>query len=105
MIRLRELPEKAQDKVQVRLVRLAALGHQLRRPEADLLRDGIFELRARSLGLNLRILYFFHGREGVVVSHGIFKQQASVPEREIELALERKRRFAMNPGLHTWDWR
>lgn len=36
-----DLPEKAQDKCRVRLERLAALGHELRRPEADYLRDNI----------------------------------------------------------------
>jgi hypothetical protein len=40
-----DLPEKAQDKCRVRLERLAALGHELRRPEADYLRDNIYELR------------------------------------------------------------
>ncbi len=37
---LDELPAKAQDKCQVRLERLRDMGHELRRPEADLLRDG-----------------------------------------------------------------
>lgn len=39
------LPTKAQDKCRVRIQRLAELGHELRRPEADVLRDGIYELR------------------------------------------------------------
>ena len=33
------LPPYAKDKVLVRLERLGELGHELRRPEADLLRD------------------------------------------------------------------
>lgn len=33
------LPTKAQDKCRVRIERLKELGHELRRPEADLLRD------------------------------------------------------------------
>jgi hypothetical protein len=37
------IPAKARDKCVVRLERLAELGHELRRPEADLLRDGIYE--------------------------------------------------------------
>jgi hypothetical protein len=39
------LHNKAQVKCLARLGRLEELGHELRRPEADLLRDGIYELR------------------------------------------------------------
>lgn len=44
------LPAKAQDKCRVKIERLQDLGHELRRPEADLLRDGIYELRVGLLG-------------------------------------------------------
>src|SRR5437016_14453652 len=47
------------------------MGHELRRPEADLLRDGIYELRASVQGVHHRVLYFFHGAAVAVVSHGI----------------------------------
>jgi phage-related protein len=40
------LPAKGRLKCLVRLKRLEDLGHELRRPEADYLRDGIYELRA-----------------------------------------------------------
>ncbi len=36
------LSAKGQDKCLVRIERLKELGHELRRPEADLLRDGIW---------------------------------------------------------------
>ena len=39
------LPPRAQDKCRVKIERLQALGHELRRLEADFLRDGIHELR------------------------------------------------------------
>jgi hypothetical protein len=48
-----ELPRKAQDKCRIRLERLAELGHELRRPEADFLREGIYELRVDLQGMNL----------------------------------------------------
>lgn len=54
-----KLPPKAQDKCIVKIERLAALGHELRRPEADYLRDGIYELRVALQGIQYRILYFF----------------------------------------------
>lgn len=44
---LDSLPTKALDKCRVRIERLRDLGHELRRPEADFLRDGIYELRVR----------------------------------------------------------
>src|SRR5438552_827719 len=45
-----------------KIERLAEMGHQLRRPDADFLRDGIYELRIRWSNVNYPILYFFHGR-------------------------------------------
>ena len=76
-----DLPGKAQDKCRVRLERLQALGHELRRPEADYLRDGIYELRVRLGTVNYRMLYFFHGRIVAVVAHGLVKER-EVPARK-----------------------
>jgi len=39
------LPAKIQDKCVVKIERLRELGHELRRPEADLLQNGICELQ------------------------------------------------------------
>lgn len=77
------------------------LGHELRRPEGDLLRDKIYELRASLQGIHYRILYFFHGNTAAVISQGIVKESA-VPSKEIEKALERKARFESNPVKHTY---
>jgi hypothetical protein len=79
--------------------RLRELGHELRRPEADSLRDGKYELRASLHGLNYRILYFFHGTLAAVVSHGIVEERA-VPQKEIDRAIERKKLFAAHPARH-----
>ena len=54
---LDSLPTKAQDKCLVRIERLRDLGHEPRRPEADFLRDGIYELRVRLRTTNYRMLY------------------------------------------------
>jgi phage-related protein len=94
------LPELAQDKVRLRAARLAELGHEMRRPEADYLRDGIYELRAAVRGVQYRVLCFFHGREAVILTNGLTKEQR-VPDREIELALRRKGLFEDHPGKHT----
>ncbi len=99
---LDSLQEKALDKCTVRIERLAELGHELRRPEADFLRDGIYELRVGLQHVNYRMLYFFHGRTATVVSHGLVKE-AEVPPKEIEKAIERKRKFEKNPKAHTYE--
>ena len=98
---LDQLPAKAQQKCQVRLERLEAMGNDLRRPEADYLRDDIYELRASCQGVHYRMLYFFHGRAAVVVSHGIVKEQR-VPPREIALALKRRQTFESCPEKHAF---
>lgn len=98
-----DLGEKAQDKCLVRIERLRELGHELRRPEVDLLRDGIYELRTKHQRVNYRMLYFFHRQDAIVLSHGITKQQDEVPPAEIDRAIERKNRFAADPGRHTFE--
>ena len=99
---LDHLPKKIQAKAQVRIERLAEMGHELRRPEADYLRDNIYELRWRFQSVNYRILYFFHGKEVVVLSNGLTKE-GQVPPREIDLAVERKRAFEIDPVGHTYS--
>lgn len=95
------LDQQALDKCTVRLERLAELGHELRRPEADYLRDGIYELRVNLRHRNYRMLYFFHGNLAAVVSHGLVKE-SEVPPREIDLAVRRKAAFVANPDRHTY---
>lgn len=95
------LPVKIQDKCVVKIERLRELGHELRRPEADLLRNGVYELRVGREGMNYRILYFFHGRVAAVLAHGLTKEQ-EVPVKDIERALERKRLFEQDPDGHTY---
>lgn len=86
----------------MRLERLRELGHELRRPEADFLRDGVYELRVSLRGVHHRVLYFFHGTVAAVVSHGVVKERV-VPTREIGQAVERKKRFEANPAKHTYE--
>ena len=95
------LPPKALEKCLARLVRLEELGHELRRPEGDYLRESIYELRASLQGVHYRMLYFFHGKKAAVVSHGIIKERV-VPPQEIELAITRKHRFTAHPQRHTF---
>jgi hypothetical protein len=50
------------------------------------------------------MLYFFHGRAAVVVSHGIAKERA-VPPREIDLAVKRKKTFESDLDKHGFQGR
>ncbi len=98
---LDSLPAKALDKCRVRIERLRDLGHELRRPEADYLRDGIYEIRVRLGKTNYRMLYFFHGQIAAVLAHGLVKE-SEVPQRDIELAIQRKVNFQRDPDRHTY---
>jgi phage-related protein len=97
---LDELPSKVQDKCIVRVERLSEMGHELRRPEADYLRDGIYELRASYQGVHYRMLYFFHG-DVAVISHGLAKEKA-IPAKEIARALGNRKLFMDAPEIHTY---
>jgi phage-related protein len=96
------LPARAQDKCRVKIERLRELGHELRRPEADYLRDGIYELRVKLQHVNYRVLYFFHRNRAVVLSHGLVKEKR-VPPKEIDLAIEHRVRFEKDPQKHTHE--
>jgi phage-related protein len=98
---LDQMPQKVQDKCIVKIERLVELGHVLRRPEADYLRDGIYELRISYRGINYRILYFFHGRQAIL-SHGLLKE-SEVPTKEIDFAISRRKLFETSPSKHTYE--
>ena len=97
---LRRGEQRAYAKCVARTRELAVLGHELRRPAADLLRDGIYELLARSGRVHYRLLYFFHGKTAAVLAHGLTKEGA-IPDAEIARALGRRRRFLENPERHS----
>jgi phage-related protein len=82
--------------------RLASFGHELRRPLADYLRDGIYELRIRKGRVNYRILYFFFGRGLAILGHGLTKE-GKVPAAEIDRCVRRKAAFKVAPAAHTYS--
>jgi hypothetical protein len=71
---LRREDRQAYAKCVDRINRLAEAGHELPRPEADYLPDGLYELRARRGHVNYRILYFFHGQQVAILAHGLTKE-------------------------------
>lgn len=99
---LRRSNKAAYAKCVARVERLAELGHELRRPEADYLRDGIYELRAKLGRLNFRLLYFFHGQLAAVLAHGLTKED-KVPDADVDRAIRRKQKFLRQPAVHTYE--
>jgi phage-related protein len=93
---------KAWANCRAKIEMLAQFGHELRRPAADFLRDGIYELRAKQGHVQYRMLYFFHGRNVAILAHGLTKED-EVPDVDIERAIARKKLFAMNPKEHTYE--
>jgi hypothetical protein len=80
---------------------LRQLGSELRRPRADYLRDGVYELRTRVGNVNYRILYGFVGKDAALLTSGLTKQKA-VPDNEIDRAMERIEQFKKAPDKHRY---
>lgn len=99
---LRATNPKAWAHCRARIGQLEQVGHELRRAAADFLRDGIYELRAKQGHVQYRILYFFHGRNVVILAHSLTKE-AAIPPVEMERALKRKRLFEGQPKEHTYE--
>jgi hypothetical protein len=99
--KLRRSDQQGYAKCIASVERLGELGHELRRPLADFLRDGIHELRVRRGRVNYRILYFFHRRDLAVLAHAITKE-GEVPGADIDRAVRRKKAFASNSAMHTY---
>jgi len=91
-------------KCAAKIKRLEALGYELRRPEADYLEEGIYELRAKKGSVNYRILYFFHGQNVALLCHALTKERA-IPLGDLARAKARKAAFAKDPTKHTATYR
>ena len=90
---IKTLSEKEQEKIKVYLEYLKQEGINIRRPQADYLRDGIYELRIKLKEKNLRTLYFFCFENYIVLTHAFFKKTKRVPTNEINRALIYKQDF------------
>jgi len=81
------LPLDEQAKVFAYIDELGKQGYNLRRPLADYLKEGIYELRPKSN----RLFYFFFLKESVVFVHAIKKKTNEIPEKDIALSIKRKK--------------
>lgn len=84
---IQKLPLRDQAKIKAYLDELKVQGHNLRRPMADYLGEGIYELRPR----NNRIFYFFFLRDNAVLLHAIRKKTEKIPPNDLALCLKRKK--------------
>ena len=62
-------------------------GPTLPRPYADLLQEGIHELRIKLQGKQTRVLYFFCFQRFIVLTHAFLKTTDKVPTGEIKKAM------------------
>ena len=94
---------KAHARCLARLLELERLGYEARRPLADSLEDGISELRWKIGRVHYRILYFFNGRNVIVLSHGLTKE-GEVPKADIKRAKSRRALVESHPERHLAEW-
>lgn len=85
--------EENQAKIFSMLSLLEEKGPTLPRPYADLLTDGIHEIRVKLSGDQIRILYFFCYKNYIVLTHSFTKSTDKVPKPEIKKALKYKADF------------
>jgi phage-related protein len=68
-------------------------GPDLHRPYADLLEDGIHELRIKLTGEQVRILYFFCYKDIIILTNAFEKHTDEVPKSEIKTAKKNRDDF------------
>ena len=99
---LKKQSQKVQDKCIAMIDLLAVSGHELRRPYADYIDKGIYELRPTVKRVHYRILYCFVGKNIVLLTHGLVKTDR-IPRVEIKRAVEYRDKFVQHPSLHSYE--
>jgi len=89
------LPLKEQEKILAYISELLKEGYNLRRPMADYLGHGIYELRPK----NNRIFYFFFIRDSAVLLHAIKKKTYKIPESDLDICIKRKLHTERNENI------
>ena len=83
---LESLPLRVKAKAGAWINLLQEKGPNLLRPYADVLEGPIRELRISFARLEIRLLYFIHGKS-IVLTHGFMKKTEKVSQGEIDRAL------------------
>ena len=92
---------RARAKAEKWLVMLEEQGPFLPRPFADVLEGPIRELRVGLGRLEMRLLYFVHGRMVIVVTHGFLKKSRDVDSDEIARAFRARSDWLARHGGKT----
>lgn len=96
---LLEQSADAQKRCGAALLLLARQGHEARRPLAENLGGGLYEMRAHVGRVQYRFLYFFHGQTAVVLTLG-FTKEGKIPPMEIKRAQAMREVFEKDPANH-----
>jgi phage-related protein len=81
---------------------LRQFGHELRRPVSGHLGGGIHELRARAGRAQIRVLYFFHGTERVVLAV-VCRKEEREEHTDLWSAIRAKALFEVSPEAHAHE--
>jgi len=103
LLELQRRKDRAAKKCFALVKLLRNMGSELRRPQADMLHDGVYERRTEVGNVNYRILYGFVGKDVAVLACGLTKEK-TVPAREIDLAVERVAKYKQNPTRHRFEY-
>jgi phage-related protein len=87
---IRSLPQSGRIEVLAAIDDLEEAGIDLHLPAARPLRNGVWELRVRDPAGIYRILYFHWRGRTFGLLHGFTKTTRATPERELQLALNRR---------------
>ncbi len=94
-------PLKEQSKIIAYISELLKEGHNLRRPMADYLGHGIYELRPK----NNRIFYFFFLRDSAVLLHVIKKKTYKIPESDLNICIKRRSQVERGKSIKRLELR
>jgi phage-related protein len=90
---IRKLSVNERAKTLAFIEQLKVKGPDLHRPYADLLEDGIHELRIKLTGEQVRILYFFCYKDIIILTNVFEKHTDKVPKSEIKTAKKNRDDF------------
>lgn len=86
------LENRAQQAIYAAIDTLGIYGHEMHRPYADVVRGKIRELRIKQERNHYRILFYFLGRN-IILLHGLHKKTEALDNNDIEIAEKRMKDF------------
>ena len=101
---IKTLDVKMKAKVIANMQLLEEYGNMARAPLSKELTDGIYEIRSVSGKKIVRILYFFDGKDKVIIAtNGFIKKSQKTPKKEIENAKRMRQDYFKRKELGTYE--